>query len=172
MNRTNTALAKFSTMVFPILLRPWISLSLETSRAPHHRRSGGIVAYVRTIGLQAGDQQILTVQSPDRTALFEYRPPAFDHDEAQSFISAGRKPREVAWPTGIYVASYRVVRDGTEVLSKNSGFRSIQNKASGCLKHRVITSPETQVRPDRQATWSAPPARSGPTSDDRERVVR
>src|SRR6266581_4277856 len=32
MNRPNIGLAKFSTMVFPILLRPWISLSLERSQ--------------------------------------------------------------------------------------------------------------------------------------------
>ena len=39
MNRPNTGLAKFSTMVFPILLRPWISLSLERSQgAPSPRR--------------------------------------------------------------------------------------------------------------------------------------
>ena len=90
----------------------------DVARRPITAGAEALVAYVRTIGLQAGDQQILTVQSPDRTALSEYRPPALDHDKAQSFISAGRKRREVTWPTGIYVASYRVVRDGTEVLSK------------------------------------------------------
>lgn len=90
----------------------------DVARRPITAGAEALVAYVRTIGLQAGDQQILTVQSPDRTALSEYRPPALDHDKAQSFISSGRKRREVTWPTGIYVASYRVVRDGTEVLSK------------------------------------------------------
>jgi len=68
------------------------------------------VAYVRTIGLQAGDQQILTVQSP--TALPFPNIDSSARSRRGSILHfAGRKRREVAWPTGIYVASYRVVRD-------------------------------------------------------------
>jgi hypothetical protein len=80
--------------------------------------SKAIVAYVRAIGLQASDEQILTVQAPDGAAIAEYRPPALDHDKAQSFISAGKKRGEAIWPVGTYTASYRVMRDGSNVLSK------------------------------------------------------
>lgn len=90
----------------------------ELARNSISSESAAVVAYVRAIGLQAGDQQILTVQSPDGSVLSEYRPPALDHDKAQSFISAGRKRREATWVTGIYAAEYRVMRDGVEVLRK------------------------------------------------------
>jgi hypothetical protein len=80
--------------------------------------SKAIVAYVRAIGLQAGDEQVLTVQAPDGAAFSEYRPPALDHDKAQSFISAGKKRGEAIWPAGTYTASYRVMRGGGNVLSK------------------------------------------------------
>jgi hypothetical protein len=80
--------------------------------------SKAIVAYVRAIGLQAGDEQRLTVQAPDGAAISEYRPPALDHDKAQSFISAGKKRGEAIWPAGTYTASYRVIRGGGNVLSK------------------------------------------------------
>jgi hypothetical protein len=77
-----------------------------------------IVAYVRAIGLQAGDEQVLTIQAPDGAAISEYKPPALDHDKAQSFISAGRKRGEAFWPAGTYTASYRVIRNGGNVLGK------------------------------------------------------
>jgi hypothetical protein len=80
--------------------------------------SKAIVAYARAIGLQVGDEQILTVQAPDGAVISEYRPPALDHDKAQSFISAGKNRGEAIWPAGTYTASYRVIRDGGNVLSK------------------------------------------------------
>jgi len=90
----------------------------DVARRPITAGAEALVAYVRTIGLQAGDQQILTVQSPDRTALSEYRLQRSITTRLNPSFPPEEKPREVAWPTGIYVASYRVVRDGTEVLSK------------------------------------------------------
>jgi Peptidase family M23 len=90
----------------------------ETEKRSIDSGSKAIVAYVRTIGLQAGDEQILTVQAPDGAAISEYRPPALDHDKAQSFISAGKRRGEAIWSAGTYTASYRVIRDGGNVLSR------------------------------------------------------
>lgn len=80
--------------------------------------SDALVAYVRTIGLQTGDLQFLSVQGPDGAPFAAYKPAALDADKAQFLISTGRKRTEPAWPAGIYTATYRVMRDGTEVLRK------------------------------------------------------
>lgn len=80
--------------------------------------SDALVAYVRAIGLQAGDQQTLTVQDPGGAAFSVNNAPALDRDKAQYLIVAGKKRRETDWPAGRYTATYRVMRDGKEVLSR------------------------------------------------------
>ena len=44
--------------------------------------------------------------------------PELDRDKAQFLVIAGKKRTEVAWPAGRYAATYRVTRDGAEVLRK------------------------------------------------------
>ncbi len=73
---------------------------------------------MRTIGLQAKDLQILTVQFPDGSPFAEYRAPPLDNDKAQAFVTAGRRRSKPTWPTGSYKATYTVMRDGAEVLRK------------------------------------------------------
>ena len=80
--------------------------------------SDALVAYVRAIGLQAGDQQFLTVQGPSGAAVSAANLPALDRDKAQFLVLAGKKRTEAAWPAGRYSATYRVTRDGAEVLRK------------------------------------------------------
>jgi hypothetical protein len=81
-----------------------------------------LVAYVRAIGLQAGDTQTLTIHLPDRTTLVTYRSPALDADKAQHFLTAGRSLAAASWPTGIYQAVYSVTHNDAEVLSKSFEF--------------------------------------------------
>jgi murein DD-endopeptidase MepM/ murein hydrolase activator NlpD len=80
--------------------------------------SDALVAYVRAIGLQAGDQQFLTVQGPGGAAVSAANLPALDRDKAQYLVIAGKKRTEAAWPAGRYTATYRLTRDGAEVLRK------------------------------------------------------
>ena len=80
--------------------------------------SDALVAYVRTIGLQAGDQQFLEVQGPGGAAVSTNSFPALDRDKAQFLVIAGKKRTEAAWPGGRYTATYRVMRDDAEVLRK------------------------------------------------------
>jgi hypothetical protein len=87
-------------------------------KAPVAASAEALVAYVRTIGLQAKDQQTLTVQAPDGSPFAEYRAPPLDNDKAQVFVNAGRRRSKPTWPTGSYKATYTVTRDGTEVLRK------------------------------------------------------
>jgi murein DD-endopeptidase MepM/ murein hydrolase activator NlpD len=90
----------------------------EIGRHPVTPGSDALVAYVRAIGLQAGDQQMLSVQGPGGAAVSAANLPALDHDKAQYLVIAGKKRTEAAWPAGRYTATYRVTRDGAEVLRK------------------------------------------------------
>lgn len=78
--------------------------------------SDTLVAYIRAVGLQAGDEQTLTVYTPDDKAFAEYRAPALESNKAQFFVSAGRKRKDVPWPLGTYKATYLVKNDGIEVM--------------------------------------------------------
>lgn len=87
-------------------------------KAPVAASAEALVAYVRAIGLQAKDQQTLTVQFPDGSQFAEYRAPPLDNDKAQAFVTAGRKRSQPSWRPGSYKATYTVMRDGVEVLRK------------------------------------------------------
>lgn len=80
--------------------------------------SDALVAYVRAIGLQAGDQQTLAVQGPGGISMPTNALPALDRDKAQFLVIAGKKRTGTAWPAGRYTAAYTVTRDGAEVLRK------------------------------------------------------
>ena len=88
----------------------------EVLKHPATPDSEALVAYVRAIGLQKGDQQILTIQDPAGAAISEYNAPALESDKAQYLISSGRKRRESPWPQGTYTATYRVTRSDADVL--------------------------------------------------------
>jgi murein DD-endopeptidase MepM/ murein hydrolase activator NlpD len=91
----------------------------EIGKHPVTPGSDALVAYVRTIGLQAGDQQFLAVQGPAGASVSTNNLPALDRDKAQFLVIAGKKRTEAAWPAGRYAATYRVTRDGAEVLRKS-----------------------------------------------------
>jgi hypothetical protein len=80
--------------------------------------SDAIVAYARAIGLQKGDQQLLTVRGPAGDIISENRIPALENDKAQYFISSGKKRKQPTWAQGRYVAIYSVTRDAVDVLRK------------------------------------------------------
>jgi murein DD-endopeptidase MepM/ murein hydrolase activator NlpD len=90
----------------------------EIGKHPVTLASDALVAYVRAIGLQAGDQQFLAVQGPGGASISTNNLPALDRDKAQFLVIAGKKRTETAWPAGRYTATYRVTRDGAEVLRK------------------------------------------------------
>ena len=90
----------------------------EIGKHPVTSASDSLVAYVRAIGLQAGDQQFLAVQGPGGASVSTNNLPALDRDKAQFLVIAGKKRSEAAWPAGRYTATYRVTRDGAEVLRK------------------------------------------------------
>lgn len=90
----------------------------EVEQHPVTPGSEALVAYVRAIGLQAGDQQTLTLLDPAGTSLAVNNAPALDRDKAQYLLIAGKKRTGTDWPAGRYTATYRVIRDGAEVLGR------------------------------------------------------
>ncbi len=101
-------------------LTPTMNLieSGDVLKHPIRMESDAFTAYVRAIGLQEGDQQTLALQGPGGTVISENKAPVLDRDKAQYFISTGRKRKEVAWKPGTYQATYRVTKNGAEVLRK------------------------------------------------------
>lgn len=77
-----------------------------------------LVGYVRSIGLEAGDRQTITIKDPAEVTIAEHDVPALETDKAQYLISAGRRRRDTNWPAGVYKIVYRVWRDGIEVLNR------------------------------------------------------
>jgi hypothetical protein len=75
-----------------------------------------LVAYVLTIGLQAGDVQRLSLRMPDGQVLADRTEQPLDRNKAQVMLFVGKKRSGAGWPHGTYQASYIVSRDGWIVL--------------------------------------------------------
>lgn len=75
-----------------------------------------LVAYVRTIGLKAGDSHTLAMRDPDGKVIAENRPAAIARNQAQAILFAGKKRSDRNWPRGTYTGTYTVDRSGETVL--------------------------------------------------------
>lgn len=87
----------------------------EPRRSVPGANSEAIVAYVRAIGLQAEDEQAIELKSPQGQVIALYRAPKLPRDQAQYFVSAGRKRPGSAWPPGAYTATFTISRNGNEI---------------------------------------------------------
>ena len=81
--------------------------------------SPALVAYVRAIGLEAGDVQSLVLKGPDGATVAERTLPALERPQAQSLLFVGRKRPAEGWPPGTYQAHYSVARAGGTVLERD-----------------------------------------------------
>lgn len=77
-----------------------------------------VVAYVRLIGLRAGDQIEMALTSPDGASLAKATTPPLDHDKAQYVSLVGKKRPVPGWPNGVYAAQIRVHRAGAIALER------------------------------------------------------
>lgn len=91
----------------------------EPKRSVPGSQSAAIVAYVRAIGLQADDEQALELRSPEGQVVAEYHAPKLPRDQAQYFISAGRKRAGSTWPVGSYRATFVLRRHGAEIARRS-----------------------------------------------------
>lgn len=74
------------------------------------RDAPALVAYVRSIGLQAGDVLALTLIGPDGAVLAERREAPLVRARAQSLIFAGRRRPADGWAPGAYRATFTIKR--------------------------------------------------------------
>ncbi|MGY3607271.1 MULTISPECIES: M23 family metallopeptidase [unclassified Bradyrhizobium] len=80
--------------------------------------SPALVAFVRAIGLKAGDTQGLVIKDPQGQVLAENRAAPLQSNKAQYMLFAGKKRPPNGWGRGTYKATYTVERDGQVVLEK------------------------------------------------------
>jgi hypothetical protein len=92
----------------------------EIDAGPAALTSGApaMVAYVRAIGLRAGDEQEITLKSPSGEVLATNRAKPLSNPQAQSMVFTGKKRPGEAWPAGVYVAEYKVRNGGQVVLDR------------------------------------------------------
>lgn len=78
-----------------------------------------LVAYVRAIGLEAGDELSLVLTGPDGRELARNRPLTLPGAKAQYMLFAGARTPAAGWPKGVYRASFIVRRAGKEALDQS-----------------------------------------------------
>lgn len=90
----------------------------EPSLATPGPESPALVAYVRSIGLRAGDVQTISLSGPDGRLLAEHRGDALDRPKAQFMLYAGLRRPTAGWAPGRYQAKYKLIREGSTVLER------------------------------------------------------
>jgi hypothetical protein len=81
-----------------------------------------LVAFVRAIELEGGDEVELTLKGPDGAVLATDRKP-LDRDKAQHLLFIGKKRPPGGWPPGTYVADCVVYRGGAAVVNRRFEIR-------------------------------------------------
>lgn len=77
-----------------------------------------VVAYARGITLQANDVIVLELKDPDGVSLARSQLPPLDRWKAQHLAYVGKKLPPGGWKPGLYVAEYRVLRQGKVAISR------------------------------------------------------
>lgn len=77
-----------------------------------------LVAYVRAIALLPGDVVEMELRGPDGVVLAKSRAQPLQRWRAQDLIYVGKRRPATGWAKGVYVADYRVLRQGSAVMSR------------------------------------------------------
>jgi len=81
--------------------------------------SPAVVAFVRAIELEAGDEIQLVLKGPDGAVLAQTRTPPLDRDKAQYLQFVGKKRPPQGWPPGTYRAECTIWRAGEAVVRRS-----------------------------------------------------
>jgi hypothetical protein len=90
----------------------------ELERTAPGPRAAALVAFVRAIGLKAGDVQRLSLVGPDKQIIADHIEKPLDRDKAQVLLFVGKKRPPGGWPAGRYQATYGVRRNGQIELER------------------------------------------------------
>jgi hypothetical protein len=85
--------------------------------------SPALVAYVRVLGVRAGDMETLTIMGPGGEIFGTKGPVAIAAPKAQWLSFFGRKRSAQPWPNGPYSATYRLERDGRVLIEERFSIR-------------------------------------------------
>ena len=88
--------------------------------------SPALVAWVRILGVRAGDIETLTVTDPLNRDFATSGPKTLDRAKAQWLSFAGRKRSVPSWPLGNYKARYTLERDGKMLVEKEFSFSLVR----------------------------------------------
>jgi hypothetical protein len=85
---------------------------------PANVQSPVLIAYVRAIGLKAGDVQMMSITAPGGQVLAQTTSPPVPRDQAQRLLYVGKPRPATGWTPGEYQALYRVQQNGQTVLER------------------------------------------------------
>jgi Peptidase family M23 len=85
-------------------------------------QSPAMFAFVRVIGLKAGDVQTFTLKGPRGGVVARAEGPAFDRNMAERFTSMGGSRTGPEWPRGAYEAEITIQRAGAAALNRRFSF--------------------------------------------------
>jgi hypothetical protein len=97
--------------------------AVEAGVAPAGADPAALVAYVRAIGLKAGDVQTLTISGPNGATLVKNAAEPLPRDQAQRLIFAGIRRPAQGWAKGRYVARYTVAGGGQTAIERTFELR-------------------------------------------------
>lgn len=78
--------------------------------------AGALVAYVRALGLKAGDVERLRVSGPGGEVVVDTTGEVVPRPQAQRMIFGGKRNRGQGWTSGDYTATYSIESGGRTVL--------------------------------------------------------
>jgi hypothetical protein len=88
-----------------------------TAAVPVTQDSPALVAFVRAIGLKAGDVARITILQPGGATFVQNSAQPTETDQAQNMYVVGRKRPQGGYVPGEYKAVYEVLRDGAVALT-------------------------------------------------------
>jgi hypothetical protein len=87
------------------------------------RTAPALLAYVRLIGLEAGDVVSVSLTGPDGRVLASLPGAPLDHDKAEWLAHAGARRPAAGWPPGTYQGAVEVRRGGAVAIRQTWSVR-------------------------------------------------
>lgn len=83
-----------------------------------NEKSPALVFYGRSLGLLAGDVEVIEIRGPGGGVLISHAGAPLNRSNSEKFLFAGRKIPKAGWRKGLYTGIYRVIRSGQIISEK------------------------------------------------------